>query len=135
MRQLQRGVLIILGSLLILTAAGMKQSQYRYFLSSWKEAQTVLFFESICREGCCSLNDYTAFCQRLRLTGEGEEIFLEEFQKEQTENGKEYRYLISWQEIKEILQEEGIYSFRKESEVCLHVCGKRYYGKALLWEK
>lgn len=135
MRQLQRAVLILLGILIILIAAEREQAQYRYFLSSWQEAQIALFFEHICREGCCSLNDYTGFCQTLSMTGKSEEIFLEEVKKERTESGKEYRYLISWQEIKEILQEEGSYHFQKESEVCLYACGKWHYGKALLWEK
>ncbi len=87
----------------------------------WEQIQTEVFLNRISREGLCSYEEYLVFCTGLEAYGGRLEVRLEEYQQEKDRNGQTYWYLVSWEEIRDILLMEGVYYFQANSALKLRV--------------
>lgn len=128
MEQLQRGILLVLTCLVVISPGMIRYRQHQYYIETWSKVKAELFIEGICREGCCIWEEYLEFSDRIGEAFGETHIFLEEYRRTFGPNGTEYRTLISWEEIKEALAANGKYEFQLGAEVRLYVGKQGYYG-------
>lgn len=129
MQTVQRMLLVLLASVCLVTGITVvfeKKWEKRY--SQWENLKTEQFLQQICRTGSVSLAEYTDYGIGLSLMGAGFEIQIEEYQREQDLDGKSYYYLVTWEEVKSRLQEDGRYVFQRESVLKL-VVNRERFGK------
>lgn len=93
-------------------------------LQRWEQVQSEDFLKHLCRTGSCSLDEYLQFCQTLSKGGIEAEICVMEYQKERDAEKKVYYYLISWEEIRKQLLENGAYYFEEGNVLKVSVMQK-----------
>jgi len=129
MEQLQRAILMLGVSIMIFAFVGIQYEQSKYYIETRTDAEVSCFFESLCYEGVCYLNDYSTTVERLLGSLPFADIRIEEYQRAFGPGGVEYRYYISWEEILKKLEQDEIYVFLEESEIRLYIGEKVYYGQ------
>lgn len=87
----------------------------------WEEICTERFLKELSQKGYCAYEDYLQFHEALNYYGVTSTIGLEEYRKEQDIEGKSYFYLISWDELREKLEQDRIYYFSEGSTVRIEV--------------
>lgn len=130
MRYFQRLILLLLLLVSLLVVPFLIRHYHKaYFVERQIRADIEYFFHELCRDGTITLQEYDVFCMQLRLNGNYDQIEIREYQKKLGLNGRVYRDEVLWEEVKEALQENGIYQFAKESEVRLQVGEFLLYGE------
>lgn len=118
----QRCILIIgLGIMLGFFASVFFEEKRNNLIKDWEAVQTERFINQICRTGKCSQEEYMIFLETLGCSGGNVGIQMEEYKTEQDLSKKRYYPLVSWEEIKEFLSEEGRYIFSENSIVLLKI--------------
>lgn len=126
----QRCILIIgLGIMLGFFASVFFEEKRNNLIKDWEAVQTERFINQICRTGKCSQEEYIIFLETLRRSGNNVGIRMEEYRTEQDLSKKRYYPVVSWEEIKELLSEEGWYVFSENSFVVLEITQRgRWFG-------
>ena len=93
----------------------------------WETSQVERFIGNICRRGNCTYEEYLLCHRALNYVGNTSEIAIEAYQKQKDMSGGHYYYMISWEEIREELYQEGEFVFPKESVVVVEVSRKSKY--------
>ena len=121
MQVIQRGLMIILGVLLLLGGVALVEEHKEDLMKQWEEMQTERFLSRIATTGVCTYEDMVLYQDALKYSCADAEIRLEEYQKEMALSGEEYWYLITWEEILETLVKDGKYGFHHGSalELCI----------------
>lgn len=130
MRYLQRVLLLffLLVMLVVFPYWGERHKD-SYYMDMRRKAEAEYFFYQLCEKACITTEEYEKFCMTMQYAGCTGEIELQEYQKRRSTKGQTYRFLISWEEIKEILQENGSYCFVEESEIRLYWEKETLYGE------
>lgn len=122
MQVVQRGVMLILAVLLLLSGkCAMLREHMKQQQEQWEEMQTERFLGKIAGTGACTYDDLIVYQESLQHSGAGQEIRLEEYRKEEALAGEEYWYLVTWEEILDVLIKEGRYEFQRGSALELNV--------------
>lgn len=133
MKQLQR-IIVFTGLLVAIFALPLLKNDYRrqQYTDSVMRAEAEAFLGDLCRTGICTEELYEEYAERVfRLTDGEEKLQLEVYQRLTDMSGTEYRYLITWEEIKTDLRENGYHQFAENSEVYV-VVGDDIYGGLFL---
>ena len=128
MEYLQRVILFISICFLLVIPVGLRYQQNCYYMATWTEAQTVCFFEEVCRNGICTTEEYQIFCEKIQKVSRIERIVFEEFKQSFGFEGADYRNYVSWDEIREDMESKGQYIFEENSEIRLYLAKKAYFG-------
>lgn len=87
----------------------------------WECVQTERFLGKICRNGSISLDEYMEYNTTLNHAGTVSKIRIEEYQREQDITGRNYYYLVSWEELQDCFMKEGACDFKTESVIKISV--------------
>ena len=128
MEYLQRVILFISICFLIVAPGRLRYQQNCYYVETWTEAQTVCFFEEVCRKGICTTEEYQMFCEKIQKVSKTERIVFEEFKQSFGFKGADYRSYVSWEEIRGDMASAGQYIFDEDSEIRLYLTKKAYFG-------
>ena len=122
MQALQRMLMIIMAAVifLYLTEITLGDRQER-LVSQWEGLYSERFINRICESGTCTYEEYQRYYTVMYQLYGKVSVFLNEYQREWDIGGKEYRFMLSWPEIKKYMSEEGEYCFKEESIIELIV--------------
>lgn len=126
MQVLQRVLLIIMAIGIMLTPGYFRYQQKIYFLQTWKMAEEERFFETICRRGYVTAEEYELYYEKMQTFGT-EKFCFQEYRPVVGPDGQKAYELILWEEILEELK-QGEYTFQTGSEVRLDTGETIYYG-------
>jgi len=125
MQIMQRMLLIAGLAVAIIWGNGVTyQEKNKKYLEQFEEIQVENFLQKICRTGILSYEELLV----LNVSLNSHDVVmcrLEEFQKEQNLEGRIYWYLISWDEVSEILEEQKFYIFQNGSIVRIELYRKK----------
>lgn len=134
MQVLQRSFSILLAVFFVMFAVALVfQEKENNGYTQWEEIQVNRFLQQISREGRCTYEEYQLFYKALNQFGVNAEIVLKEYQRETDSKGTVYWYLVSWEEIKELLIQKEQYVFQKNSALELCITTKK--GDSVTQEK
>ena len=90
----------------------------------WEALQIERFVGKISRRGTCTYEEYLLCHEALNYSGNTSVIAIETYQKEEDMSGEKYYYMISWEEIQEMLYRNGRFDFDEESVIVVSVSRK-----------
>ena len=116
MQMIQRSFLVVAAAFCFVCMIGLLAGEKEKTLqTAWEEQSTEQFINTIIQTQQCTYEEYIRYCDGMRVLNDHVLAELTEHQKERDRTGKVYWYLISWEEILDILQREGVYYFQSES--------------------
>lgn len=124
MQLLQRSFSVLLTIFFFVFAVTLvAEEKENYGYKQWENIQINRFLEKMSKEGKCSYEQYQLLYKALNKYGRNVTITVKEYQKEVDVKGNRYWYLISWEEMKELLIQKEEYIFQKDSvlELCVKV--------------
>lgn len=120
MQSLQRALSLVAGILLVLMLPFLAlRDRALEQQKAWREAVLLRFFTELSKKGNCDERMYLNCAESLARSGTEYELRILEYIK--TEGAEVCWTLITWDEIKESLFNDGNYSFSKDSIVELRV--------------
>ena len=125
----QRGFAVILSvAVFMLFVTELYREQENLWKQRWESMQSSCFLYEICRDGYCTYEEYCVYRNSLNILDGRTEVRIREYQWEHSVSGETYRYLITWEEIRNSILEQGGYSFRKGSMAELYVINEEKRG-------
>jgi len=125
MKLAQRSLLLLVIFLLVIPCSiYVFREPAEIYLRNWENVYVERFISKICKNSSVTYEDYLFFHNSLSCSGGKTEISIDEYKPEQDLNGKYYYAPVTWEEIKDELQEEKNYYFVEGSIVRIVVIRK-----------
>lgn len=115
---------------LILVPAGMRLNDGGDGLEKYSEMELSELASEIQQDRILTAEQYSVFVTLLTQCGYTGELEITEYYYESGIDGEEHQYSVSFDEICDVLLEQGAYKFRKNSYVYLYVPG--YYPDSII---
>ena len=108
MQTAQRILLVVAFIFLVMGSCFVVQhDRTKKYMEQWEQSRSKLFLQRISRQKEFSLKDYIGFAHEVRYLDNDIEIFVEIYQKEWDLEKNEYYFLLPWEEVKVLLEQNN----------------------------